>query len=200
MKLFTGSFSVPVATGVGTLGPGAKYDLTQLAGFSASVAITQFSIPDATISGQATIDSQIKGVKTNATLSFDITASSGGIHYSGKLDDFQLAIAGVTLGVTGATLSDSGIAADQVQLKLPDKFGAATVTVQKLQISTDSITLAGGHRVVQPAGSEDRRWLKAQIHRQRRNSYSIVPAPTCCRSAARWPLTCRPTRRPPTCP
>ena len=143
LKLFTGSFSAPVATGVATLGAGAKYDLTQLAGFSASVAITQFSIPDATISGNATIDADIKGAKTKATLSFAITVSGGGIHYSGTLADFQLAIAGVTLSVTGAKLSDTGIAATQVVLKLPDKFGAATVTVDKLQISTDSISLQG---------------------------------------------------------
>ena len=146
LKLFAGSFSVPVATGVGTLGSGVTYDLNQLAGFplDATLAVTHFSIPAGTIEGEAGINSKINGVKTNAKVSFTISASSQGIRYSGKLAAFTLAIAGVTLSVPqGATLSDTGINAPVVTLTLPAAFGGASTTVNSLHISTDSVSLAG---------------------------------------------------------
>ncbi len=144
LNLFTGLFTVPVATGVGTLGAGATYNFNQLAGFplDTSLRITGFSIPAGTISGTAGINAGIKGVNVNVKVGFTIAASlAHGIQYHGALDAFTLAIASVTLSVPqGAMLANTGIAAPVVTLTLSASLGGGSAAVGGLRITKDGIS------------------------------------------------------------
>ena len=77
LDLFSGALSVPLGSGKGSPGPGVTYKFAKLGGFpvASDLTITQIDIAAGKVSGNASINTTIKGVTTSAKLNYTLTAS-----------------------------------------------------------------------------------------------------------------------------
>jgi len=141
MSLFTGGFRAVGATGIATPDVGVAYELTHVAGFTTTAALTiaQIGIPPAVVTGTAGLHLTPPGVDASATADFTIAP---GPTWAGTLAAFELGTAGVTLQApAGASLTDGDIHAPTITLVLPAHLGGASATVNDLHVGPDSLSL-----------------------------------------------------------
>ncbi len=143
LALFSGDFDANGTLAEPLLIPdaGVTYDLGQVAGFDiqAGLALTP-NLKTGETDGQATLRVNPPGVDKSVGADFKIMP---GPAFDGTVETFALTLAGSTLAVTGAALTNDGISLASVTLTLAGQFGGGSCSVTDLLITRNSFSIGG---------------------------------------------------------
>ena len=145
-RLISGTFTIDASQTEPTITPSESVvpSLFDIDGFSVVGAGT--SVTDiAVVSGTATISAGIK-IDIPGLISEERSVA-GTMHPDGNISasvgDFTLTLAKVEFDVKSAVLGTGGISANSVKVTLPEKYGKASGTVDKLRLTPKNIDFGG---------------------------------------------------------
>ncbi len=144
LALFSGNFSADGSASPPLLTPDAdvSYKLNKIGGFAVKTGLTlsQVNLSSGQANSKATLRVNPPGLDKSVSVKFNITP---GPTYAGTVSDFDFVIAGFSVSVAGATITDKGIAANPATVTGPAKFGAKTSQVSNFQITTNGLNVGG---------------------------------------------------------
>lgn len=145
LELFSGPFTASGKTGLAKPGPTASSKLNRIAGFAVArpASITYVNIPAGTAGGTGDIIIAAPGVTRMSSVNFLLQP---GASFTGEVPPMEFDLAGVILQIPeGAQMTDNGIYASKVTIRMPAELGGQTTVLTGFGITTEGLVLSTGN-------------------------------------------------------